>query len=242
MKQGINVMALDDYYAVLRVDSDASPDDIRASYRRLMQTDGHHPDLGGDTETAALINKAYAVLSDAPQRDAYDAQLDILRRIAAYASSQGIVRSPSAPDPRRECYFCRTPHEADVASDPDSTCDNCGSPTAVVDQPRLDSGDKRSLPRMSAAVPVRMYVDWRQADGHRASTEDLSLTGVRLVTRYAVAPGQRIRVAGEAFDAVGYVVHSAPRRSGWKIEHVAGVAFATMKLKQKSGAFVSARV
>lgn len=242
MKQGINVMALDDYYAVLCVDSDASPDDIRASYRRLMQTDGNHPDLGGDTETAALINKAYAVLSDPPQRGAYDAQLAILRRIAAYASSQSFVQTPTAPDPRRQCLFCRAPHDADAANDPESTCDNCGSPTAVVERHRIDPGDNRALPRMSAALPVRMFVDWRHADGHRASTEDLSLTGARVVTRYAVAPGQRIRVTGDAFDAVGYVVHTAPRRSGWKIEHVAGVSFATMKLKQKSGAFVSARV
>ena len=242
MKQGNNVMPLDDYYAVLNVDSDASPDDIRASYRRRMQTDGNHPDLGGDTDTAALINKAYAVLSDAPQREAYDAQLDILRRIAAYASSQRLAPAPAAPDPRRECYFCRTPHDADAADDPDSTCSNCGSPTGRVGQHRLDAGENRALPRLSAAMPVRMYVDWRQADGHRASTEDLSLTGARLVTRYAVAPGQRIRVAGDAFDAVGFVVHSAPRRSGWKIEHVAGVAFAKMRLKQKSGAFVSAHV
>ena len=45
------------YYRLLHVQPDAPPEVIRASYRALMAL--HHPDVGGDHATAALINEAY---------------------------------------------------------------------------------------------------------------------------------------------------------------------------------------
>ena len=44
------------YYRVLHVQPDAPIEVIKASYRALMGPLRHHPDLGGDHETAALIN------------------------------------------------------------------------------------------------------------------------------------------------------------------------------------------
>ena len=81
------------YYELFGVDRDAPLSEIRASYRRLMQQAGNHPDLGGDTQTAALINRAYSVLKNSDQRKFYDARLDILTRIAAG------IEMESAPDP-----------------------------------------------------------------------------------------------------------------------------------------------
>ena len=51
-----------DYYRVLQVQPDAHEAVIRASYRTLMQVLRLHPDLGGDAERAALLNRAMAVL------------------------------------------------------------------------------------------------------------------------------------------------------------------------------------
>lgn len=65
------------YYEILHVSRDAPAEIIRGSYRTLMQKLGHHPDLGGDTATAAMINEAYAVLSDTERRAEYDARLDL---------------------------------------------------------------------------------------------------------------------------------------------------------------------
>ena len=67
------------YYRVLHVQPDAPIEVIKASYRALMGPLRHHPDLGGDHETAALINEAYAVLTDAERRRTYDLQLAPLR-------------------------------------------------------------------------------------------------------------------------------------------------------------------
>ena len=69
------------YYEVLHVSRDAPVEIIRGSYRTLMQRLKCHPDLGGDTATAALINEAYAVLSDTERRAAYDARLALMERI-----------------------------------------------------------------------------------------------------------------------------------------------------------------
>ncbi len=62
------------FYALLGVNRDATPDDIRNGYRRQAQK--YHPDkYRGRGDAAAImaqINKAYEVLSDATQRAAYD--------------------------------------------------------------------------------------------------------------------------------------------------------------------------
>jgi hypothetical protein len=65
-----------DYYSVLHVRSDAPTEIIRASYRALMQALRLHPDLGGSTEQAALINQAYRVLSNKALRAQYDRTLE----------------------------------------------------------------------------------------------------------------------------------------------------------------------
>jgi DnaJ-class molecular chaperone len=62
-------------YRILYVQPDAPLEIIRASYRTLMQKLKAHPDLGGDEWNAAVINKAFDVLSDTEKRLAYDAKL-----------------------------------------------------------------------------------------------------------------------------------------------------------------------
>ncbi len=62
---------LPDYYGILKVPPNASPEAIKTGYRRLMVTLKMHPDLGGGHELAAQINEAYAVLGDKTKRVAY---------------------------------------------------------------------------------------------------------------------------------------------------------------------------
>ena len=66
-----------DYYRILHVHPNADITIIRASYRTLMQKLKYHPDLGGDAEEAALINEAYAILSNPALRADYDLHFSV---------------------------------------------------------------------------------------------------------------------------------------------------------------------
>lgn len=62
-----------DYYTLLNVSPDATPAQIDAAYRRLMQR--HHPNARSSPqalERLRELNEAWRVLSDATQRAAYD--------------------------------------------------------------------------------------------------------------------------------------------------------------------------
>lgn len=64
-------MAKRDYYEVLGVSKDASPDEIKKAFRKAALK--YHPDKeGGDEEKFKEVNEAYEVLKDSSKRQRYD--------------------------------------------------------------------------------------------------------------------------------------------------------------------------
>jgi DnaJ-class molecular chaperone len=59
-----------DYYALLGVEKNASPEEIKAAYRKLAMQ--HHPDRGGDQIKFMHIREAYDTLSNPETRSNYD--------------------------------------------------------------------------------------------------------------------------------------------------------------------------
>lgn len=59
-----------DYYQILGVSKNASPDEIKKAYRKLAHE--HHPDKGGDEKKFKEISEAYQILSDKEKRNQYD--------------------------------------------------------------------------------------------------------------------------------------------------------------------------
>ena len=86
-----------DYYATLRVQPDATQQEISRAYRALMRS--HHPDVGGGTtpEGELLeIMQAFNVLRDPQRRAAYDRQLAAaagqaipVRKVRSHGGSSG---------------------------------------------------------------------------------------------------------------------------------------------------------
>jgi len=63
------------YYKILQVASDASPEVITSAWRTIMSKLKKHPDLGGNQEEAVLINEAYETLSNPVRRAKYNVEL-----------------------------------------------------------------------------------------------------------------------------------------------------------------------
>jgi DnaJ family protein A protein 2 len=58
------------FYEVLGVNKNSSPEEIKTAYRKLAKE--NHPDKGGDKETFQKIQEAYDILSDPEKRNQYD--------------------------------------------------------------------------------------------------------------------------------------------------------------------------
>jgi len=72
------------YYEILELDKEASNEDIKKAYRRLVKV--HHPDTGGSSEKFNLITEAYNILSDPSERDRYDRNLLGINNMASFES------------------------------------------------------------------------------------------------------------------------------------------------------------
>ena len=64
-------MGIADYYEILGLTPSATPDEIRAAYRRLASKS--HPDSGGSAALFRMVQEAHDTLSDPSRRDRYDA-------------------------------------------------------------------------------------------------------------------------------------------------------------------------
>ena len=98
---------LKDYYAILGLDTDASPESMKIAYRRLARE--AHPDrVGhlGEAERAAAstrmaeLNEAYSTLSDNLKRKEYDE--DLKKHLARVAAGTPEPEPVAAPGPEPE--------------------------------------------------------------------------------------------------------------------------------------------
>ena len=229
------------FYEVLHVSRDAPVEIIRTSYRTLMQALRKHPDLGGDTATAALINEAYAVLTNADKRAAYDASLEAPQtRESAASDAATAADSPRRVlDPNRQCVFCESPHNHGSIVEVDTNCTTCHSPLITAQNQRIELVDQRSVGRIGARHQISFYTHWPQRRAYTGRTEDVSLNGMRLVTKQPLRAGQRIKIVSEVLEAVASVTHCLVERRGWKMQSVAGLCFLTLRFAKATGGFVS---
>lgn len=98
-----------DYYSILGLDPDASPDSIKAAYRRLARE--AHPDRAGHLDAAAQaqasarmsdLNEAYSTLSDRPKRREYDEEFKKWEARVASGAPEPAPEPIPAPEPEPE--------------------------------------------------------------------------------------------------------------------------------------------
>ncbi|MFM9883022.1 MAG: J domain-containing protein [Burkholderiales bacterium] len=224
------------YFRILFVQPDAPPEIVKASYRTLMGPLKQHPDLGGDHETASLINEAYQVLSDPVRRDAYARTY----RAAWARGPAAEQKNEPAWDPadwknRRVCPFCRASLPRTI--DPDARCERCfcalTEPVKQSTRGRELIG-RRSIPRVSKSEAAILYPNWR-ALPVAVRMRDISLNGLSLSAGIAPPVGQPIRVVGARLDAVALVVSTRQYQREWLIN----ARLLTVRYTQRAGVFVS---
>jgi len=229
------------YYELLHVHNDAPAEVIRSSYRVLMQKLKMHPDLGGDPENAALVNKAYQILMDPNERAQYD--IDI--------NQTGEIKEPENPTPEQQseshhkiinlethCAFCHTPHQLGNYLAPDSTCRTCNSVLFPVVRQPLEPSGRRIISRINKRWPVSFYTKWPATTALSGLTVDVSLNGMQILTTAKLRNDQIIKLSSNTLDALGRVVNQRKETAGFKTRWRTGVEFVTLKFHSVQGSFV----
>jgi curved DNA-binding protein CbpA len=203
------------YYRILHVQPEAPAQVITASYRTLMSKLRMHPDLGGDTASAALINEAYAVLRDPAKRSKYDLQLRGSKTAGRGRSGAAAASAPE-PEVRTACPFCGAFPAAAIHAK--TRCHRCDSPLApppARPPERNELFGRRATPRMSRSDSVSLVAGW-QAPIRTAQLRDLSMTGISVITDSKIERRQVIRIIGPLFDILATVVSC--RTDGRRVE------------------------
>ena len=244
---------------MLQVQPDAPPEVIKASYRTLMQKLRHHPDLGGDQWNAAVINEAYAVLSNPPKRAAYDVtQPHLFKNIGSSARDEG-VSAPPPPPPEPEPT--RQPEaEPDVieATPPKAApgapaCPFCGSALPAGGYRHLEwcgrchatlnpvvpsaNTTGRTANRIEHVADMQFVLSWPPKQHYVAKVVDLSPTGMQFVSRQLLRTKQRLLIESATLSAVAVVRRCAV--SAYAPVYETGVKFITLNMHQRSGTFFS---
>lgn len=235
------------YYRLLHVQPDAPLAIIKSSYCALMLKLKQHPDLGGDHETAALLNEAHAVLTDPAKRADYDRYL-AGRQSKASVGSGPLNRpadTPPSPPPRTQevarpappcCRFCSRPYQG--APSVGTRCTLCASPLAPPIRTKSEGADQRAVQRFARGGEVALLT--RQTLKElRATIQDLSATGMCVIAKEPLAVNQVVKIDGTMLSAVARVVSCRRQEPPAPGLLVIGVEFLTLEFVEPRGTFVS---
>lgn len=231
-------------YRILQVQPEAVPEVIKASYRALIGTLRAHPDLGGDHETAARLNAAYAVLSDPERRAAYDRSLRRGPRSAPPAAARAAAPVPETAAAlrgwreARRCPFCGTRWTA--LPRPAPRCTACDSPLTPAPSDAMGEAEllgRRRGDRVTRALQAQLRLPGFTTP-EPAEVRDLSLSGVSLRVAQPLQVGSAFRLTASGFDAVAEVV--AQRRTSGEARWSVHARLLTLQvIRTPRGTFVS---
>jgi hypothetical protein len=214
------------YYRILQVQPDAPPEVIRASYRTLMRELKNHPDLGGSTSEAALLNEAYETLSDPARRAAYDEKM-FLQFTKAVRSQ---TRKPNT------CPICRRP----LSREPQrgDVCPECRTPLKPEEPAEPGRASKRVLERTRSSEPISFYPAW-PGEAEKGRMIDFSPKGMRFICSVKLAPQTVLKISSRLFEASGIVTNVSEEISNGKRFYAVGIYFMAVYFEEDRGTFFS---
>jgi hypothetical protein len=220
------------YYRVLQVQPDAPAEVIRASYHALMRQLKQHPDLGGDHWNATILNDAYATLTNAQSRAAYDHQL-----FARYTKNP-IDSNPEGKSPVISyfCPFCNRPLAR--AKREETTCPSCQSPLSGNDQTGQDDISRRVVARVKKKGTIQYHTDWPQK-GLRAAVIHISPRGMRFQSYSRLRTGMTIKISGQGLHAVAVVRNVQKIFVSGRTRFSIGTEFLSVNFAAEKGGFYS---
>ncbi|PLX84944.1 MAG: hypothetical protein C0617_06270 [Desulfuromonas sp.] len=237
-----------DYYQVLHVQADAPTEVIRSSYRTLMLKLKAHPDLGGEGESAALLNEANRTLCDPVLRREYDLQSGsdgegrgAGRREGKGGDAPGSTgrRALTRPEYRAGavCPFCGFPTADGDEERPDLFCQGCRSPLSPAEKIRLEA-EQRAVRRMACREALTYHAKW---PGERmpGRIRDLSPMGLCMAVDAPLPQGQVVKIDSAILSATVWV---ASCRAADGSDHAVGVEFITLHFHRPQGIFLSCSI
>ncbi len=218
------------YYRLLQVQPDAPIEVIRASYHTLMRDLKQHPDLGGSSSHAALLNEAYRILSNPSLRAEYDRKLFL--RYTKQSLTTPTFGHPVHPE--RLCPFCKA--SLTRQSQTGQICSVCQSPL----QSKGDTvvKDRRALARIKRHDRVYYWSKWPQ-EPQEAKMIDISPKGMRLLCGQQIKPGTVLKIRGPGFKASAIVIDLCAEEVDGEKLHAVGVSFLAVQFESPSGSFLS---
>ena len=229
------------YYRVLHVQPDAPTAVIKSTYRTLMHTLKVHPDLGGDTWNAALVNEAYAILSDPLRREQYDRR--ILKQLQQHQPRKdGDARTVQKAD-RGHCLFCKSVFLLDPDTPGNLACVECRSPLQSVDSDETQLALNRIASRIERTFNVTYFTYWPQAPRH-ALAMDFSTSGIAMAGTGEFFIGQLVKLESELLSAIAQVknLEAVEERSAPKTPKRVGLKFVAVSFNLPRGTFVGVTV
>jgi curved DNA-binding protein CbpA len=219
------------YYRLLQVQPDAPFEVIRASYRALMRELGQHPDLGGSSSTAALLNEAYQVLSDPQRRASYDREL--FQKYTKSTSSTG--RSDKRPASSLSCPLCRQALGREPR--PGERCSTCQAPLPSSEEWEAQKEDRRAIERAQLDKRILYYSKW-PGKAREAQMINFSAKGMKLLCPESLPPGTVLKIENPHFTATSTVTHVCEKIVGKKRLYSIGVSFAAIRFENTKGLFL----
>jgi curved DNA-binding protein CbpA len=217
------------YYRILQVQPDAPIEILRASYHALMHKLKQHPDLGGSTSNAALLNEAYETLSDPQRRAAYDEEL--------FDRFTGPANAPNRrPFPNVFCPVCRK--SLARKPQPGETCPTCRTPLQSKKPSDLEQDHQRSLARRKSDARILYYSAW-PGRARAGRMVDLSPRGMRFLCSEKLTPGTVLKISSRLFEASGTVTNLREEVADGQGSFAIGICFLAISFAEPRGVFLS---